>query len=80
MPKKIENVIKFELSSEYDIVKDIKCNYYINSLSVRFIVIRVERKLYILIYWADSSYSLLAGYSSMSDINNEIACQIRKHC
>lgn len=80
LPKKINETIKRELQNEFSVVERIFLDTGFRATSVHLIVLRdsVTRRLIILRYFGDNSYSLSAGCASMKEISEEITYQIKK--
>ena len=81
LPKKIHETISRELSNEYEVIKRVFLDSSYWQLNLHLVVLRVgrERRLIILRYWGDNSYSFLAGYANMQEVREEIAEQVRRN-
>lgn len=78
LPKKIEETIKRELAQEFSVIKQIFIDSPCRATQLHLIVLGVghARKLIILRYWGDNSYSFLAGYANMQEIKKELTYQV----
>ena len=80
LPKKIEKVIKNELSEDYSVLRRIYIERMVKEMCVNLIVLCVgtKQRLIILRYFGDNSYCFLGGYADMAEIVEELSYQVQK--
>lgn len=80
LPKKIKETILRELAQEYSVESRLFIDSPNKHATRHLVVLRVgcERRLVILSYWGDGSYSFLAGYANMIEVKDELAYQVRR--
>lgn len=82
LPKKIAKTIKRELNSNFTVIKRVHIYSIFKQSCVDLIVFTTKklRSFIILRFFGDNSYDFIANYTTLKEIEEELAFQVKKLC
>lgn len=80
LPKKIVETIYSVLGQDYYVEKRVFIDSHYRDVKLHLIVLSLsDRRLFLLKYYGDNSYSFLSGFTNIGEVMHELRCQVAKY-